>query len=393
MPMPEAGIWYQPRSLWSVLYVATAQTNLNDFPYRFNRKHFKNGTRWPITLTRMAVSPVNYPVSYLDNLGAGAPNTGTPHGYGIAMLKGARIRISAPFRKSYSRQEIALGNYAALPTGQPHGTTGYDSSLFGLSYLNFEKPLIVAENSACMLQTGGLSAVRFIPTGSEEQFDVRFDLATPIYANYFFNQAGGMFSGAQRNARGSLEQDFPNVNPEPDLDTGYPFGLPGVYLYIPGAPGTVNWPPNAQITAAQFDKQGSTRSGSNLFYGMGVMVDQIEYDDGAAASAEAEGLQVDQGGFRIAPLSTRLGCRARMSHGVNTDWWWRPGAPMALVLDTITPALVYQLPEPITLGPGETLNVEGMFPGVEYFGSDQGDNDEKLLQVGVSFNGYTAIEG
>lgn len=390
MPMPEGGIWYQPRSLWSVLYVATAQTAQNEYPYRFSRKHFRNGTRWPITLTRMAVSPVNYALSYMDNIGGG-PYTGTPHGLGISILKGARIRISAPFRKSYSRQEIALGSYAALPTGQPHGTTGWDSSLFGVSYLHFDKPLIVAENSACMLQSGGMSAVSFVPTGQPE---ATFSFSTsPLFASYYFNQAGGMFAGAQRAARGTLEQDFPNVNPDPDLDTGYPFGLPGSYIFIPGAPGTTNWPPQAQITAAQFDKQGSTRSGSNLFYGMGVSIDQILYDDTAAADAAGNGVIVDQGGFRIAPLSTRMGCRARMSHGVNTDWWWRPGAPMALVLDTITPALVFKLPEPITLGPGETLNVEGMFPGVEYFGNDQGDNDEKLLQVGVSFNGYTAIEG
>ena len=387
--MPEGGVWYQPRSLWSVLFVATALSNYVDFPFTFKRKHFRNGTRWPITLNRMSICPVNYPIAYQDNDGAGVPNPYNPISYAMSVLKGASIRVSSPYRKAYSRQEIAVGSHPALPTWQPHGATGYDSSLFGVSYLKFDKPMIVPRESNLMVQSGGMSAVAFRPA---EGVDVQF-VSSPIYSTYFFNEAGGMFSGAQRYQRGVLEQDFPNINPIPDLDTGYPFGLPGHYVYIPGAPGVTNWPPQAKLDPSTFDRQENSRSGSSMFYGMGIAVDQVLYDDAAAIFAAGEGWDTTGGGFRLSALSTRLGCRARMAKGVNTDWWWRPGAPMALVLDTITPALVYELPEPITLGPGESLNVEGRFPGIEYFGNTQGDDDEKQFQVGISFNGFTAIEG
>jgi hypothetical protein len=128
---------------------------------------------------------------------------------------------------------------------------------------------------------------------------------------------------------------------------------------------------------------------------MGVAINQIDYDDFAAADADGLGFDTNLG-MKFGPVSQRIGCRARMGAGVNTDWWWRPGAPLALVLDTITPALVYKLPEPITLSPGDTLSVEADVPGTNYFDSElasiTGETDSRV-QLGVSFNGYTAIEG
>jgi hypothetical protein len=71
-------------------------------------------------------------------------------------------------------------------------------------------------------------------------------------------------------------------------------------------------------------------------------------------------------------------------------WWWRPGAPLALVFDAQTPGLVYDLTHEITLEPGDTLALEMTFPP-SAFG---GENPQLIpVHVGVALNGYSPIEG
>jgi hypothetical protein len=132
---------------------------------------------------------------------------------------------------------------------------------------------------------------------------------------------------------------------------------------------------NAQLTGGGFKAQQPNRSGSARFTGMRVMLDQLYWDGGFADP--------------VAPLATRVGTRVRNISG-SGEWWWRPGAPIALVMDTITPALVYKLPSAITLGPGDTLDVEMRFPAVLL---EQMEGDDISFQIGISFNGYAAIEG
>lgn len=389
--MPSGGIWYQPRSLWGAAYIQNAVL-LPEARIQFEREQLRNGTRWPVTIERVALTPINYPIEH-----AGDPvlAPASPWGMAYAALQGALIRISSPFRKSFARQEIAVGAYPAMATGQPLGEETYQSSLFGISYLEFDKPLFIPQRSACMFGLGGLTGVFYDPVGAAEISFAR-PQASPIFATMYFNEVGGLFSGSQRRALGQMVPDFPNQSPQPDPSTGYPFPLPVDYSEVPGAPGALNWPPQMQLTGKQFGSQESTRSGSTHVYGMGAMIDQIEYDDDAASDAQGTGIDVDGGGFKISQLAARMGCRARMTHGVNTDEWWRPGAPLALVLDSITPALVYKLPNPITLGPGDTLSVEVRMAGTDYFQSTLDSvvlNNAARLQLGISFNGYTAIEG
>jgi len=388
--MPSGGIWYQPRSLWSSLLVNN--TEQPSVSVSFDRNQLRNGTRWPITLERMALSPINYPLEYLTRTAGGAPNPSSPYSYGVSVLQGARVRISAPYRKSYSRQEIQVGVHPALPTGQPEqpsatGATGAESSTFGLSYLRFDKPLFVPERSNCTLQLSGMKGLIYDPPFEPGMVFLSDRIQTSIY----FNEVGGLFSGSQRAARGAFDLDLSPRIYDP-AQNGFPFATPNDYE-PPGGPTQPDWPPQNQLTAKQYDQQESTRAGSSHVYGMGVMIDQIAHDDNAIASAEGNGLSPDS--FHISPLSQRIGCRARQGAGVSTDWWWRPGAPLALVLDTITPAVVYELPTPITLGPGESLRVDANLAGTDYFGSDLESisEDGNRMQVGISFNGFTAIEG
>jgi hypothetical protein len=137
---------------------------------------------------------------------------------------------------------------------------------------------------------------------------------------------------------------------------------------------------NAVINGRSFKEQAPNRSGAAKLTGMRIMYNQITYDN-----------SVTIGTYGTDPpevLSNRIGTRARNISGTN-EWFWRPGAPLSLVLDTITPALVYSLPRPITLGPGDTLDVEMNFPGVL---SAQYEEDVPF-QIGVSLNGFAAIEG
>ena len=56
----------------------------------------------------------------------------------------------------------------------------------------------------------------------------------------------------------------------------------------------------------------------------------------------------------------------------------------------MTPAQVYKFPTPITLGPGDNLEVELQTPEAVTIG---GNLIEPLYQVGIGMCGYAAIEG
>ncbi len=92
----------------------------------------------------------------------------------------------------------------------------------------------------------------------------------------------------------------------------------------------------------------------------------------------------------ISPLALKTPVRARMHNGGTGNWWWRPWAPLALVCPTITPAQVYDLPEPITLRPGDDLEIELQTPAPITIGLA---NVRPQYTVGVSLCGYAAIEG
>jgi hypothetical protein len=88
-------------------------------------------------------------------------------------------------------------------------------------------------------------------------------------------------------------------------------------------------------------------------------------------------------------------CRARTTNGGTNQWWWRPGAPLALVCPTITPAQVYEFEQPIVLGPGEQLEVElwaPLAPSLVLLGSGGAQTVQPNYTIGLSMTGYTTIE-
>jgi hypothetical protein len=124
-------------------------------------------------------------------------------------------------------------------------------------------------------------------------------------------------------------------------------------------------------------------------HGFAVQIDQIDYDDVVIDTNLIAALGAPAG-QPVAPLSLRTAIRARMKNGGTGNYWWRPGAPLALVCPSITPAQVYKLPVPITLVPGDNLEIELETPGPITIGETE---INPLYQVGVALCGFAAIEG
>lgn len=378
--LPNGGFWYQPASLWSIAYV-DASAEVDTIRFNFRREHFRNPTRHPITLNRFAVSGVNYPVDIM-NIAAATLQSVANSG----MLNKATIRISAPYRRGYSRSELPLASYSPRATGWVSGNTLSDSSLFGTNYLRFDKEILLPRKSALEV---GLTGMTSMASNYFPGVEIEFPISPARTGRFFFHEKGGLFSGNSRQ-KGLTLVTGEDVAPIPDPYSGIPFAVPPGYVVYSDV-GTVPidlWPGQSRMNARDYEQQEATRSGSTGVYGMGVFIDQIAWDDTVKAAILAN--QATPAGplYKLAMMAARVGCRARAIHAPGSnDWWWRPGAPLCLVLDTITDALVYDLPEPITLSAGETLDVTMIVPGANTEGAGPG------YQVGISFNGWTAVEG
>lgn len=378
--LPNGGFWYQPASLWSIAYV-DASAEVPSLRFNFRREHFRNPTRHPITLNRFALNGVNYPLD-IQNIAV----TAAPSSANSAMFNKASIKISAPYRKGYSRGEIPLASYSPRATGWVSGATLSDSSLLGVNYLRLDKDILLPRKGALEFSTTNVALMdtNFAGGGGD------ITLGQNSYGGrVFVHEVGGLFSGSSRQKRIQIDHNF-NVPLIPDPYSGIPFPAPPDYTVFTdgGAPVFDLWPPNSRMNARDFEQQESTRSGSSTIYGLGLFIDQIASDDFVKAAVLAQYGTAAGPLYKIGMISNQIGCRARATHAPGSnDWWWRPGAPAGLVLDTITDALVYDLPEPITLSQGETLDVTMVVPAASTTGAASG------YQVGISFNGWTAVEG
>jgi hypothetical protein len=212
-----------------------------------------------------------------------------------------------------------------------------------------------------------------------------------------YQEAGGMFFGNGRvhTYRARPYGGQPALNPFADFPDKWPyppdlFSAAFLYNLLPGIPNW--WDPLGDFNAKKFKEQEATRQGSTCITDMRAMLNQTGYDAQViAAFTAAFGYAPTQ---KLAPLATRMGTRVKTVGCGSEAWWWRPGAPLALVFDAMSPGLVYDLPEEITLMPGDTLDVEMIFPpNVVTFGSESPVQPTVPVHMGVSFNGYAPIEG
>lgn len=370
IPAQPSGVYYEPRSLWSMLILSTESVR----PYQFFREDFRNGSRWPITLNRLAVAPINY---------AFRTANGSDPGQSMAVISSMKIVISSPQRQSFSRIALPLSGYTPEPVWSPgrrYVSAAGDnaSSIFGTSVLKPDYAVRLPPRGAIQLDLGGWT---------------RPDLSSPAYASIedvdytaIFRDTGGTNGGSglvrtNQSLDASDNSAFlesPNVvqsgASESDVTPDYPPSPTGL---------TQPWPGGGQFSAQEFSKQSAARSGSSNIDTIAVTLDQIAQDNAIALGALS--------GIGVTPLALRVPSRVRTVSGGTGEFWWRQGAPLGLVFDTITPAVVYRLPVPITLAPGDLLNVELLKdPATPEGGSPPGTIPSVL---GVSFNGYAVIDG
>ncbi len=375
-----AGLYYEPRSLWSIANVeASANTQRVELP----RKHFYNGERHPITITRVALCGVNYLLT-----GAPVDVGGVAFDETSDIISRCRLKISSPQRFHWNSRKFVLdAAMAPQPTAQPPvgPTPGFvgeiasylPSSLWGLSMLKLDYPLIVPRRGGVEWDLSAHTPFPGVGEGGDPE-------DAQAFAWMLYQQQGGLFAGSARQHLAPLFAFTGNIT-EANPEERWPYPPDGYGVGTPTFPSNNWWPPLSRFPAGgsvgnphSFIAQEDSRDGSSMITDLRVTIDQRLYDQRLAEQFGATA--------RPSPLSLRTGTRIRTTGTGSQNYWWRPGAPLALVFDHITPALVWKLPEPITLPPQDQLDIEMEFPSVP-------DGEATTFHVGIAFNGFATIEG
>lgn len=395
------GLLYEPRSLWSIANVIVPDEQPTPMRVQLNRQHFTNRTRWPMTLNRVAISGINYTWDQGFNPFTGSPSNPAFQFQAADVVQRVSLSISAPQRYHMnSKSVVNSATCTPRPTWDPPDAgvrlglndNPWSAGLHNVSQLAFDYPLYIPRTAAVEWQISAYTPVVF---GDLDSFPDAEAPTTPTAVNVsmLYQEEGGMFFGSGRQHRFTPRVWLPSsslvysplANTEerwpypPDAISGFPYVLPTIPDW---------WDPRGLFSAKSFKDQDATRDGSTKITDMRAAIDQFIYDIEVSQAfdsvfADARTTQ------RVAPMSTRMGTRVRTVDCGSRAWWWRPGAPLCLVFDAKTPALVYELNEQITLMPGDTLDVEMTFPNTLFEKSDTAIP----FHVGVSFNGYSPIEG
>jgi hypothetical protein len=357
------GLMFEPRAFWDVKRIdATAeeQTVLFD-----TREAFMNGSRYPIEITEISLAPINY-LSSTDR-------DPTRRLSGQSIFNASQIVLAVRQRQNYSRFPVRLPGYSAEASQEP-STRFFDptstnlrnaSGLLGVSHKRFDRSLVLPQYGAVEIQLSTYQGA--LPPAAS---------APPPTFSVAWFEAGGLLEGSSRIRRQVPLRDAASV-----ASALYGQVIPGGGE-IPSLIATnATFPPEHLFTTKEFRAQSPTVQGAQRFTGVTVQIDQIEYD------AIFSGGGVPPVDAPMTPLALRTGCRIRTTDGGTKMDWWRPGAPIGLVLNTISPAMTYKLPRPLTLEPGDQFEVELTVPPTT------GVESTDTYSIGVALNGYAAIQG
>lgn len=371
--LDESGLIFEPRALWSVgRWNTAAVSRLDGRKYAFGevqlpRQDFINGARWPLVITRVSMAAINYLLMSNEPTVAVVPKTKETFRNAASVLASARFMLSVPRRQYYSKRPISSLSLAPRPTGTPslRGTAqDYASSIFGASRLEFDKPLRMPQQGAIEVALGAPT-----PYADEDQAET-FNAYVHVE-----ELGGGLFPGNSREKNfelGTLIHTHPQLYLPDTFDTS-------------GGTKGAQFPSDQMFSQTEFTKQRPSRSGGSAFSAISVLVDQITSDDGMQMSI-VPGIA----GSPVCPLSLRTPTRIRTKGGGTGTDWWRPGAPLGLVFTDVTSALVYDLPIPITLNPGDQLSVVLQLP---LDVTIDGVHLTPIYQIGFAANGFAVIEG
>ncbi len=379
-PIVDDGYLYEPRAFWEVVRIDTSVDvdPLNPFrsarTIRLNPENWYNGSKHTIVFTKLLLSPINYTLQQF--VGAVPPAVASDFNNCGSAVNRMEVVVNAPRRQRMASRPLAKASYVPQPACTPSmefTNTPYASSLLGLSKWTFDKAMKLPNTGSMQLDISSRPA-RMVG-GPDDIF-----LSTSVEEAY---QAGGWGMRHARTLQRAILPLSQNNVPFPAGSQSFgddAFGHPQV-----GAVGNNLWIAAGQLTANEFRQQNANRGAKNSWVqGFSVMVDQINYDEDQQASPVA-----NVPGSPITPYSQRLACRARTTNGGTNQWWWRPGAPVALVCPTITPASVMELQQPIKLGPGDSLELEVTAPNPVVLAPQI----DPTFQFGVSLTGYAIIEG
>jgi len=238
MDLPQGGMYYEPRSLWSLLEVNSGTAYRGGL---WNQEHFRNTGKYPITLTRMAVSSAN---QIWDWPGFTFSTFGGQQSF-PTMLGTTSQQIRVPFRQNYTRSEVRTGSFRPRPTAEPStnlfapgapplpGTgdgdllpiNGY-GPLYQQTRLNFAHPLYLPQFGSIQFELSSLDDwsqnIGGVPIGNVLGDN---DLES-IRASVAYFEAGGLFSGSARIKDVEIPVRAADVNRLYRTIEGWPYPLP-----------------------------------------------------------------------------------------------------------------------------------------------------------------------
>jgi len=331
------------------------------------RRDFFNGSRWPITLRQLIVAPIGYQFARFDS---GAAATGPMDFANSAegALNSAAVKISVPQGPQLIKEAFDTQLFAPEPRWEPARSLDvgllappYDSNLWGAYRWRFDAPMVMPARGAVEFGLGGVRTLNGVNTPF-------------AYGQVALEEPGGLLPGNQRlSVRNPLTWVHSAAT--------YPWGADGFPLG--NGVSFQTWNPATTLTPRLWKTQAVTAAGDAPVTGFAVHIDQLDWDQATINNMVA----IFAGGSGVvAPLGLSTPTRARTVDGGSHALWWREGAPLALVTPTMTPGHVYTLPQPITLAPGDKLDVELIAPNL------QSPPNTQIIQIGVSLCGEACIE-
>ncbi len=376
------GLSFEPRAFWDVATVdaISPAAQGNEQLIVLNSANFYNAQRWPIVIDRITYAPINYLLKRYAKAGGG-----TPHGFFAASnIFLPRATMAVRLRTAFSNEPMVVSMEATEPSyggGPPSmDTERFWSSNFGHVYYKFPKVMELPQDANIQFDLSVFDGVTNAGAPAPVAH-ARWATAFHEYLHHDLRLGGARVFGAPLAGASATTQS--------------PFGeVISPVATIPGnLTSSATFPPQHQPTPREFDAQSPVASNSieetriSRFYGISVAIDQIDYDDNAAAAL----LAAAGASFQPCMLAMRIAARARTRGGGTQAWWWREGAPLALVMPTITPASVIKLARPITIAPGDQLEVELRIP--PQLPDATNVLAEATYSVGIGFNGHAVIAG
>lgn len=400
------GLIWEPRAFWDVLRLQNAVNADGTSPIpvpvegAFRKEFFRNEGRWPIFLDRVLLCGVGYLFREFDGFNA------IPAGFGdfgacSSVVQKAEIQISVPNRQHYSKVPLQLNSLQALAVDDVSmryaPNRAYASGLHNVCRWDFRPPTWLARDpsdqgmglergSACEFWCG-----TYVQYSNAPAPGVAVVLPNSLPLHLAFHEEGAGHYGSRQFPANAHSRWHDGVVQAAANAALHPFPAADGILPL-NANQPQQWPGVSALQIESFKQQEAAVAGYNVIRGFSAHIDQIAFDDVLQTSAAP-----NVAGSPIERLATRIPTRARSDAG-SQEWWWRPNAPLALVSPSLTPALVYKLPEPLVLHPGDVIEPRMRIPaGLSGIGAIPPDNPggpgTSIFQVGLSFTGYAAVKG